>query len=246
MTQVQHTTTTPIVALPEGKECQSYKNTPLHDTGTVGFVLLVFFFLALFFRGGYKYITDIANHLFSIRKRQNAFEIHTASETFLMLAMIANTCIMSGLIFYLGIDYWYPEIGLSQNVFKWVSILSVFYGLFFLVQLLLYRTIGFTFAYNRDDIRLWLDGFKSSQAILGLVLSPIVFISLLYPASTLFMLILAIISYFCARIIFIIKGFRIFFNNFGSYIYFILYLCTLEIVPIFLICAGAINLCENI
>ena len=41
MTQVQHTTTTPIVALPEGKECQSYKNTPLHDTGTVGFVLLV-------------------------------------------------------------------------------------------------------------------------------------------------------------------------------------------------------------
>ena len=124
MTQAQHTTTTPIVALPEGKECQSYKNTPLHDTGTVGFVLLVFFFLALFFRGGYKYITDIANHLFSIRKRQNAFEIHTASETFLMLAMIANTCIMSGLMFYLGIDYWYPEIGLSQNVFKWVSILS--------------------------------------------------------------------------------------------------------------------------
>ena len=102
MTQAQHTHTTPIVALPTGKECQPFKNTPLNDTGTVGLVLFVFFFISISFRAGYKYITNIASHLFSIRKRQNAFEIHTAAESFLMVTLIANTCIMCGLMFYLG------------------------------------------------------------------------------------------------------------------------------------------------
>ncbi|MBP3590263.1 MAG: DUF4271 domain-containing protein, partial [Muribaculaceae bacterium] len=46
--------------------------------------------------------------------------------------------------------------------------------------------------------------------------------------------------YVSARLIFIIKGFKIFYNGFISLIYFILYLCTLEIVP--LICIGGIAL----
>lgn len=246
MTQKQHTHTTPIVALPQGKECKPFKNNPLDDTGTVGLVLLVFFFIAIAFKGGYKYITDIANHLFSIRKRQNAFEIHTTSETFLMIALIANTCIMSGLALYLGIDYWHPELQISHHVFKAVAFLTLLYGVFFLAQLLLFHILGFTFARSNEDTRLWLDGFKSSQAILGLLLSPAVFISLLYPSIIFIMIILSIIAYFITRIIFIIKGFRIFFNNFDSYIYFILYLCTVEIVPVFLICAGAFNLCKTI
>ena len=244
MNSSQAVQTTPIVALPEGKECQPFKNSPLNDTGSVGLVLLVFFFLAISFRGGYKYITDISQYLFSVRKRQNAFESHTMSEAVLMIALIANTCLMCGILFYLGIDYLHPEFLLSQHVFKWVGSLTLLCTTFFIVQLLLYYTLGFVFAHEKEDTRLWLDGFKSSQAILGLVLSPLTFVSLIYPASTPITLIMAIIAYFGARMVFIFKGFRIFFNNFGSYIYFILYLCTLEIVPVFLMYAGAINLCD--
>ncbi|MDE6061420.1 MAG: DUF4271 domain-containing protein, partial [Duncaniella sp.] len=42
---------------------------------------------------------------------------------------------------------------------------------------------------------------------------------------------IAIICYVLVRLIFIFKGFRLFYDNFGSLLYFILYLCTLEIVP---------------
>jgi hypothetical protein len=238
--------TTTIVFLLEGKDCLPFKNNPLNDTGSVGLVLLVFFFLAISFRGGYKYITEISQHLFSVRKRQNAFEIHTMSETMLMIALIANTCIMSGILFNLGIDYLHPEMDLSQHVFKSVGSLTLLCSAFFTIQMLLFYVLGYVFAHDREDTRLWLDGFKSSQAILGLILSPLTFVSLIYPASTPIMLSIAVFAYFSARIVFICKGFRIFFNNFSSYVYFILYLCTIEIVPVFLMCAGAINLCEII
>ena len=242
--QTQHTT--PIVALPEGKEAIPFNNTPLNDTGTMGLVMLVFFFLAISFRSGYKYMSNFTQHMFSVRKRQNAFEDHTMSETQMMIALIANTCLMLGILFYIGINRQYPEFALSQHVFKSVSSLTLLVGTFMVVQVLFYYLLGYVFARDKEDTRLWLDGFKSTQSILGLFLFPIVFITLLYPNSSVFMLNSSLILYFCSRLVFISKGFRIFFNNFSSCVYFILYLCTVEIVPVFLMLAGAIHLSEII
>lgn len=238
--------TTPIVALPEGKEPQPFNNTPLNDNGCMGLVMLVFFFLAISFRSGYKYVSNFTQHMFSVRKRQNAFEDHTMSETQMMIALLSNTCLMSGLLFYIGINQLFPEFSLSEHVFKSVGYLSLLFGSFIILQLILYYILGFVFARDREDTRLWLEGFKSTQSILGLFLFPIVFIIILYPACSTFMLNSSIILYFCSRLVFISKGFRIFFNNLESCVYFILYLCTVEIVPVFLMCAGAIYLCEII
>lgn len=238
------TQTIPIKALPQGKEALPLTDTPLNDTGCMGLVMLVFFFLAISFRTGRKYVADFAQHMFSVRKRQNAFEDHTMSETQMMTALLSNTSLMSGLLFYLAINRYYPEFTLAENVFKSVLSLTLLYGAFLLLQLLLYYILGFVFARDKEDTRLWLDGFKSSQSILGLFLFPLVFITILYPASSTIMLNCSILLYFCSRLIFISKGFRIFFKNSDSCVYFILYLCTIEIVPVFLMLSGAIYLCE--
>lgn len=234
------------IVVPEGKKGITFNNTPLNDTGTMGLIMIVFFFLAISFRHGYKYISDFSHYLFSVRKRQNAFEDHTVSETQVMIALIANTCLMSGILIYNGINLRYPEFNLSEHVFKSVSSLSMLCVAYFLIQMLLYHTLGYVFAYDKEDTRLWLDGFKSSQSLLGLFLFPIVLISLLYPFTTNALLIISILLYICSRLVFIFKGLRIFFYNFSYSLYFILYLCTVEIVPVFLMCTGAVYLSEFI
>lgn len=244
--QAEHTTTTPITILPEGKECLPINNTPLRDTGTMGLVIFSFIIIAITFRYGYKYVADFTHHMFSVRKRQNAFEDHTMNETMMMITMITNSCIMSGVLFYIGINHIYPDFSLSNHLFKSIGLFSLYSGGVIILQLILYYTLGYVFSRSKEDTRLWIDGFKASQSIFGLLISPIVFIILLSPGSTYFMLTLAIILYFCSRLVFISKGFRIFFNNIPSCVYFILYLCTVEIVPIFLICSGAIYLSETI
>ena len=56
-----------------------------------------------------------------------------------------------------------------------------------------------------------------------------------YPSTTLWMLEIGLLVYFVARIMFIVKGIRIFYNKITSILYFILYLCTLEIIPLILV-----------
>ena len=91
---------------------------------------------------------------------------------------------------------------------------------------------------------LWVGGFLASQATLGLLLFPIVVITLVFPSTIKLMLSLALALYILARIVFIWKGFRIFFNNLSSSIYFILYLCAVEIVPPLLALAGTVYVCS--
>ncbi len=244
--QAEHITTTPIVALPEGKECIPFNSTPLKDTGTMGLIIFSFIIIAITFRYGYKYVANFTHHMFSVRKRQNAFEDHTMNETMMMITMIINTCVMSGVMFYIGVNHFRPEFSLSEHLFRSIGLFSLYSGGFIIMQLILYYTLGYVFSKSKEDTRLWIDGFKVSQSIFGLLISPIVFITLLYPASTSFMLTLAIIIYFFSRLIFISKGFRIFFNNIPSCVYFILYLCSVEIVPVFLMYSGAVYLSETI
>lgn len=234
------------IALPAGRKGEPLSNTPLNDAGTMGLVMMVFFFLAISFRNGYKYIADIGHHMFSVRKRQNAFESHTVSETQVMLALLANTCLMIGILFYVGINLYFPNLNLPTHVFASTGSLTLLTVLFMLSQFIIYNILGYVFARDSIDTKLWIDGFKSTQSLLGLMLFPIVFIILLYPASTHLLLNCSVFLYFCMRFVFIYKGFRIFFNNLSSCVYFILYLCTVEIVPVFLMCIGAFYLCEII
>ena len=138
-------------------------------------------------------------------------------------------------MFY-GLSWYNPQLtlALQSSVFLHVFVLVLAAALFITLQLFLYRIIGFTFSDDRLT-ELWVGGFLASQATLGLVLFPIVVITLVFPSTIKLMLTLAIILYVLARLVFIWKGFRIFFNNFSSSIYFILYLCAVEIVPLVLL-----------
>lgn len=218
--------------------------SPLHDTGIVSLLLIVFLLVAFNFKNGYKYFLHLDNYLFSVRRYQNTFDDHTVSETGLMFSLIANTCVMEGIIIYLALGYYGslpPEAGL---VTKLIGGLSGGALLFYLAQQVLYRVLGYTFLADAVGTRLLVEGFNASQAILGLLLCPVAFAMLLWPGSFVMLFMLAALMYIICRIVFICKGFRIFFNNLASLLYFILYLCSVEIVPLVLSFAGVSFLCE--
>jgi hypothetical protein len=237
--------TLPSMALPTGSPAAVHNHSPLHDTGTMALMLLGAFLITISYKSGYKYIDHFFHNMFSTRKRENVFFDHTLSETRLMSALIFNTSIMLGMLLFFGIQQWVPALAapLQANVFLHTAAFSVLALIFYLLQLALYKVLGYVFS-DKVNTNLWINGFKASHSLLGLLLFPIVGIILVAPASVNFMLILAVILYFSARIVFICKGFRIFFNNLSSSIYFILYLCSVEIVPPVLFCVGTISLCN--
>ena len=99
---------------------------------------------------------------------------------------------------------------------------------------------------DKDRAAQFVSGFNASQTLLGFFLLLPAMIALFYPSSVKELLFISVLLYFAARIIFIYKGFRIFYHNFSNLLYFILYLCSVEIIPVLLVLSGTFSLCRNI
>ncbi len=114
--------------------------------------------------------------------------------------------------------------------FPEIAALTVGAAVYYLWQLMAYRIVGYVFT-DKLSGRQWLKGFNASQSLLGMALTIPALVVLFNPDVAPIVVTIGVVCYILARLIFIFKGFRLFYDNFGSLLYFILYLCTLEIVP---------------
>ena len=112
---------------------------------------------------------------------------------------------------------------------------------YYLIEYVAYQAVGYTFAHH-DGRREWVRGFCSSISLLSLAIALPAMVAIFYPDASRYMAFLAIILFFLSKALFILKGFRIFFDNFFSLLYFILYLCTLEIIPLIFLYALAVKI----
>ena len=226
----------PVMEVPVGGEALSFARSPLHDTPSMALLLVGLLAVALCYHSGHKYIENFFHYMFSTRRRENLFEDHTVHETSIQAALVANTCIVEGFIIYFAVQLLWPALAssLQQGIFLHVAAFTGVALVFYAAQWVAYKVLGYTFL-DTVASKLWIDGFKASQAFLGLVLLPVLFLLMLYPAHGKLLLWVAASLYLVGRLIFIIKGFRIFYSNLSSIIYFLLYLCAVEIVPLVLV-----------
>lgn len=233
----------PVMEVPSGKAYLNYLNTPVKSHGIMILLLVAFIIISFSYKSGYKYFSNIFNDLFTVRKRQNAFEDHTFNETWILLALIFTTCILEGILLFFVISAYNYDVIAGKDVFIITLICILICVGYYLFQLCSYYMLGNVF----DDAvgtRLWIDGYNASQVLLGMGLAPLTLILLFFPSVASTMLICSMVLYLIMRIVFICKGFRIFFNNLQSTLYFILYLCSVEIVPVILSYSGAIVACR--
>ena len=234
-----------VMEVPSARDSQPFVRSPLHDTPSMVLLLTGLLAVALCYHTGYKYIENFFYYMFSTRRRENLFEDHTVNETSILAALIANTCIVEGFIIYLAVQLLVPSLSQSiqSHVFTHIGAFSAMAGGFYIIQWIVYRILGYTFT-DSIGAKLWVDGFKASQSFLGLLLLPVLFLLMLYPSNGKMLLCVAAALYFSARLIFIYKGYRIFYSNLTSYLYFILYLCAVEIVPLVIMTGVTYWICD--
>lgn len=107
-------------------------------------------------------------------------------------------------------------------------------ALYFLLQqgvFVLLTTLFSTDTRGRE----WCDTHIFVNLLLGICLYPFAFLSTYLPETASHLLIASACIYIMARILFIIKGVKLFLRDFRCLLYFILYLCALEIAPLLLL-----------
>lgn len=215
------------MAYTEGILPEPRPQLPGYDSGVMTLLIVLFLIITGNFRHYSTFIKTFAQDLFTVRRRANVFdESHTMSETRVLLSLITLVCVCEGTLLFSALTFHGATIG----AFTGVLMMSLLAAGYYCLQNLAYRTVGFLFAASADTTQ-WLRGFNASQSLLGLGLTIPALLSLFNPGMAPLLLSISIFMYGAARIIFISKGFRIFYDNYSSLIYFILYLCTLEIIP---------------
>ena len=208
-------------------------NLPGYDSGVLCLLVGMFLLLAANFRHYSTFFNNFFYDLLSVRRREKTFSVKTFSETGVQASIVLITAFSESII----VNSTFPEppaIGPVSGNFLVIGVLTVMALLFYLWQLAAYSTVGAIFT-DKVSARMWMKGFNASQSLLTMLIVIPAIVVLFNPSASATVMILGIISYILARLVFICKGFRLFYDNFGSLIYFILYLCSLEIVPLVLL-----------
>jgi len=108
-------------------------------------------------------------------------------------------------------------------------------GGFFLIKYLIIRIIGYVFLHPTIQ-KLTIESYYNVLTYLGLVLFPMMILHIYLPENLKYYIIIAsLILCIVAVLVYTVKLFLIFFNKLASTFYLLLYLCTLEILPVVLL-----------
>lgn len=183
---------------------------------------------------------NIQEDLIGVRRRSNAFDDHTANELRASFVLILQLCVCQAILLYLHFRSHFGFEGIISGALGKTVLLTA--GLY-AFQVSAYFVVGAVFA-DKEATKLWLRGYNISSSVSSLFLILPTLIAVFYPPLTNAMIITALCLFLGVKMLFIVKGFRIFFDEIYSLLYFILYLCTLEIIPLIVIYAEVQLLCR--
>ncbi len=219
-----------IIAIPEGFFSEHIPDTPVNNSVMLSVVLILFLLFAFTFTKGIKYLGQMLRSLLNIKERQSILGDTTVRETQLRAVLLSMTIISEGFFIFMALARFAPISSLSIAAGiaggAWVAFT------FYYFQKWVYRFVGLLFT-DVARTHKWLESFVSIQYLMGIPLSLVVLASIFIPAWSAGFLAVAAILYILSRILFIYKGFKIFYCNIIDLFYFIVYLCALEIAPLF-------------
>lgn len=205
-------------------------------------LLLIFLWISAVAISGRNFFAQIGEGLFEEKLRGNFATSSVVEKLRLRSALLAQTFVLSGVILsgYIEVN----SMGWGHLAYaKELNILVLSVGalLFFLSQWLLYRLLGYVFDLTMRW-RIWLESFVVITCYTGVLLLPFVLLQIFYPPLYEDIGSIIAVIYLIGRIIFIYNGVKIFFADVYSIFYFILYLCTVEIIPLVLLYRGFVSL----
>ncbi len=203
------------------------------NSGVLTMVTVVLVLMMISYRHCRRLFATLWQEMWAMRHRHNVFDERTTNETHVLTLMAMQWCMCTGLLLYSGLGITGTALQ-PAKAFVDTGCLTLLMMGYYAMQWIACQVLGYTFS-TPAGRRLFVQGFTASQSLLSFALIIPSLVSIIYPSASFTAVIVGAALYLTARIVFIIKGFRIFYTNFGSLFYFILYLCTLEIAPIILV-----------
>lgn len=209
----------------------------------------LFIVVALRFRKSPHFIRAIATDLTDTRERGNVFD-DTVRETSLLVLLNILWSVSAGVMLWSLLTLSGSEaaeegwsFSLPDNRAGGIGLCMGIFILYTGAMLLAYWIVGNVFTDSNRTLS-WIKGATASTALETVVFFPVALLLLCQPQWTVELLIIGASAFIIGKLVFIFKGFRIFFTRFSSWMVFLYYLCSLEIVPLILTYLLSLYLCS--
>lgn len=207
-------------------------------------LIAVFMLVSLRYARNFKFLSGIGRELLSKQPRRRMFDDTVRETSFLIFLNIL--CMVSvGVLLFGGIETFFPVLRNSDRWYSALGLVIAAVSIYYIWQWGAYFVLGRTFG-TREDASSWMRGFSSGQGFLGLALFLPALISIFYSGSLNVLIVLSAIAYVLVRILFIVKGIRIFLPRSRSWMLFFYYLCAVEIAPVALLIRLSTRLCLSV
>lgn len=202
-------------------------------------LFLCFVLVSYVLARGKKHLKQQLKNFVLSKERASLFDDTTVSDIRYTLVLILQTCILSGFCLY---DYFSDHDGVLFRLVPHYVLLSIYMGYvaaFFVFKWLLYSFVNWTF-FNKARNIIWLESYFNVVIGTGFLFFPIVLLIIYFDLSP------QIAPYFIgfviiiAKILLFYKCFSNFFNKIHGAFHLILYFCTLEILPDFVLWRGIV------
>ncbi len=203
-------------------------------------LFIVFFLTCIRVRGNFKFIGAFFRDLVVVRERENLFDVTMKETSFIFLALLLSGCSL-GVLLSLAVPIFGGSVPIKAEIpahgmlikgqllstVTCIGLACAYIGAMWVC----YTVVGKVFS---DDLHtwLWVRGYTSGTGLAAAIFFPLALSALAYPAYTREIILISFAMLILVKILFIIKGFRIFFSESSLWVVFLYYLCSLEIVPL--------------
>ena len=196
-------------------------------------LLLCFIVYVLSFAQSGRFITRQLKDFFRPSYAENSDTPSSHLVFFLLMAFV--NCFMLALCFYQYATAW---LGNDFIVESQGLVIAIFLGLFvvyFLLKWLAYRIVNEVFFGSNKSLQ-WMHSFLFVMALEGVLLFPLVMITVYFVFSVEKALFYFCVVLFLTKILTFYKSWSIFFRQNGRFLQIFLYFCALEVTPLLAFC----------
>jgi len=195
-------------------------------------LLLASFVLTLLLLGStHRFFFHQLKGFFYVPRTDDTFMPETSTELRAQFFLLAQTCLLMAILQF---DYTQKFIGetfILESDYMLIGIYFLMFIGYFAIRSLLYSIVNNVFFDNKRNI-LWQKTLLLITSLEGVALFPLVLLMVFFNLSTQNVILYFTIVLVFTKILTFYKCYVIFFRRFGGFLQNILYLCTLEIIPI--------------
>ena len=212
------------------------------DNLITGLLLGCFILALLALAKSREFIIRQAKNFFYVQRANTTEITETSGELWVQMYLIVQTCLLFSVIFF----SWQRTDVTDTFIFDQYQVIGIYTGViagYFIFKMILYWGVGSVF-FESKKIEQWSKSFLFLIAGEGLLLFPLVMLLSYFDISIRSAVIYTLIVVIFVKILTFYKTYLIFFQKKGLILQNFLYLCALEIVPLFLL-GGALTLINS-